>query len=288
MSWLCWNVQGLGNQHTVYELALVLRAQDLAVLFLVETWADEDRLMKLCDDLQFDDLWVVPRETRAGGLALLWRNSVQIDVDSSSLNHIEVIVNKGKENSWSFMGIYEMPKASRKSETWDLLCNLHQKYSLPWLCADDFNEILLLHEKLGGALRSETAMREFREVVDDCEFMDLGYAGKKYSWRGKRGDHMVLERLDRALASHSWLALNLATRVQCIRSKVSDHYPIIINLEGVATSPYKPFRFEHMWLKESGCGETVKTAWLSPLPQLNSLVMYERIKLCGERFSEWS
>ena len=98
MSWLCWNVWGFGNQRTVHELASVLRVQDLTVMFLVETWADEDRLMKLRDDLQFDDLWVVPRETRAGGLALLWRNLVQIDVDSSSLNHIEVIVNKGKEN----------------------------------------------------------------------------------------------------------------------------------------------------------------------------------------------
>ena len=124
---------------------------------------------------------MVLKETRAGGLALLWRNSVQIDVYSPSLNHIDVIVDKGKENSWRFTGDYGMPEASRKSETWDLLRNLHQKYSLPWLCVDDFNEILLLHEKLGGALRSETAMREFREVVDDCEFMDLGYVGKKYS-----------------------------------------------------------------------------------------------------------
>lgn len=265
MRWLCWNVRGLGNQRTVHELASIMRVQDPAVVFLAETWADEDRLMKLCDDLHFDDIWVVPRETRAGGLALLWRNSIQIDVDSSSLNHINVIVNKSKEDSWRFTGIYGMPEASWKSETWDLLRNLHRKYSLPWLCAGDFNEILLSHEKLGGALRSETTMREFREVVDDCGFMDLGYVGKKYSWRGKSGDHMVLERLDCALAIHSWLALNPATRVQCIRSKVSDHYPIVINPEGVANRPCKPFRFEQMWLKESGCGETVKAAWLSPL-----------------------
>ena len=98
MSWLCWNVRELGNQRTIHELASILRVQDRAVVFLAETWANEDRLMKLHDDLQFDDLWVVLRETMAGGLALLWQNSVQIDVDSSSLNHIEVIVNKGKEN----------------------------------------------------------------------------------------------------------------------------------------------------------------------------------------------
>ena len=144
------------------------------------------------------------------------------------------------------MGIYGFPEASRKSETWNLLRNLHRKYTLPWLCASDFNEILLSHEKLGGGLRSAAAMSEFREVVDDYGFMDLGYVGKKYTWRGKRGDTMVLERLDRALATHSWLAQNPATRVQCIRSNVSDHYPIIINPEGVADRPCKPFRFEHM------------------------------------------
>ncbi|XP_030970334.1 uncharacterized protein LOC115990663 [Quercus lobata] len=286
MSWLWWNVRGLGKQRTVHELASIMRAQDPAVLFLAETWADDDRLMKIFDDLHFDEKWVVPRVTRAGGLALLWKNTIQIDVDSSSLNHIDVIVNKGKEDSWRFTGIYGLLEASRKSETWNLIRNLHRKYTLPWLCAGDFNEILLSHEKLGGGLISESAMREFREVVDDCGFMDLGYVGKKYTWRGKRGDTMVLERLDRALATHSWLALNPATRVQCIRSNASNHYPIIINPEGVADRPCKPFRFEHMWLKENGCGDTVKAVWLSPLPVSSSPLMHEKIKLCGIKLME--
>lgn len=64
------------------------------------------------------------------------------------------------------------------------------------MCASDFNEILLFLEKLGGAPRSETVMREFREVVNDCGFMDLGYVGKKFTWKGKWGDDMVLEWID--------------------------------------------------------------------------------------------
>nr|POE81987.1 putative ribonuclease h protein [Quercus suber] len=43
-----------------------------------------------------------------------------------------------------------------------------------------------------------------------------------------------------------------------------------------------------MWLKESGCRETIKAAWLSPLPQSNSPLMHERIKLCGVKLMEWS
>nr|POE81702.1 hypothetical protein CFP56_28165 [Quercus suber] len=99
---------------------------------------------------------------------------------------------------------------------------------------------------------------------------------------------MVLERLDHALATHSWLALNLATRVQCLRSNASDHYLIVINLEGIAGRPCKPFRFEHMWLKENGCGETVTVAWLSPFHHSNSSLLHEKIKLCGAMLMKWS
>ena len=122
---------GLGNQRTVHKLASLLRAQDPTILFLAETWVDKARLTKLCDDLHFDEKWIVPRVSRAGGLALLWKNTVQIDVDSSSLNYIDVIVNKGKDDSWRFTGIYGMPEAERKHEIWDLLRTLHQKFSLP-------------------------------------------------------------------------------------------------------------------------------------------------------------
>lgn len=55
MSCLCWNVWELGNHRTIRELANLVRAQDPSVLFLAETWADKERLEKVCDDLNFDE-----------------------------------------------------------------------------------------------------------------------------------------------------------------------------------------------------------------------------------------
>lgn len=121
MSCLCWNVCGLRSQCIVHELALLVRAQDPSVVFLAETWANEDRLSKLCDDLQFDEKWIVQRVTRSRGLALLWKNSLVIYVDWSSLNYINAIINKGKEDPWSFIRIYGVLEASINSKTWDLL-----------------------------------------------------------------------------------------------------------------------------------------------------------------------
>ena len=193
--------------------------------------------------------------TRAGGLALLWKNSMDIVVDSASLNHIDVIINKGKDDAWRFTGIYGHLKSSRKDETWEMIKGLNRKFSLPWVCAEDFNEILKGHEKLGGAPKREFEMNTFRNAVDECELVDLGYTGLKFTWRGNRPSGVVL---DHALANTSWLELNPGTCVQHFRAHSLDHNPILISPEGIAPYRNKLFRFEHMWLREEGCGETVK------------------------------
>ena len=70
MSWLCWNVRELGNRRTVQELEALIRAQDPAALFLAEMWADEDRLLSLCNKINFNHSWIVPRVNSTGCLSL--------------------------------------------------------------------------------------------------------------------------------------------------------------------------------------------------------------------------
>ena len=35
---------------------------------------------------------------------------------------------------------------------------------------------------MGGALRSHNQMQLFRDVLDACGFMDLGFVGPKFTW----------------------------------------------------------------------------------------------------------
>jgi len=51
MSLLCWNCCGLEKLQTIQELGDLVRAQDLAVMFLAETWLDEARLTNLRDNV---------------------------------------------------------------------------------------------------------------------------------------------------------------------------------------------------------------------------------------------
>ena len=108
-------------------------------------------------------------------------------------------------------------------------------------------------------------MKAFREVLDEVGLKDLGFVGKKLTWKGNRHGGLVLERLDRAIANNQWLSQNPSTKVQHLHSNSSDHQAIIVKPEGIIPRQNRPFKFEKMWLRDRGCSDTVCSAWGLPL-----------------------
>ena len=51
---------------------------------------------------------------------LLWRVDVQLRVVSSSLNHVDAIINDSRDNTWRFTGFYGAPKTSNRHISWNL------------------------------------------------------------------------------------------------------------------------------------------------------------------------
>ena len=101
-------------------------------------------------------------------------------VDSSP-NFIDAIFNMGKENSWRFTGFYSAPKTQNHHQSWSCLQQLLPKFSLPWICTGDFNEIKRSHKRVGGRLRPYGQMQEFRDVLNKCDFADLEFVGNKFT-----------------------------------------------------------------------------------------------------------
>ena len=125
MSCLVWNCKGFGNHLEVQELVKVVQAKAPSVVFLAETLADEARLDYVKDHIQFDKKFFVQRVNNGGGLVLYWKNNVEIDIESSSVNHIDVTVNKNSGEPWCFTGFYSEPETHKRQESWDLLRSLH-------------------------------------------------------------------------------------------------------------------------------------------------------------------
>ena len=251
MSLLCWNCRGLGNRQIVQELDDLVRAQDPTVVFLAETWLDDIRLSGIRDSLRFGHYHGVSRLTRGGGLVMFWKKDFDLQVMSSSHNHIDVLINGGKENVWRFIGFYGAPETQHHMESWNLLRDLNNRFSIPWLCGGDFNELLKSHEKLGGCLRPYGQMQRFREALDECGLFDLGFVGNKFTWfKTHPGGGVTWERLDRAISTTAWYNLFPTTKVKTLVYASSDHSPILILPDGINLKPQRPWRFEHMWLEE--------------------------------------
>uniref|UniRef100_A0A2N9F380 Reverse transcriptase zinc-binding domain-containing protein n=1 Tax=Fagus sylvatica TaxID=28930 RepID=A0A2N9F380_FAGSY len=86
--------------------------------------------------------------------------------------------------TWRFTGFYGFPEGHRKHESWALLDKLHDMDSLSWLSMGDYNEIVSLEEKSGQAMGSMTKLRDFGDVLNRCELVDLGFRGSAFvPWR---------------------------------------------------------------------------------------------------------
>lgn len=84
---------------------------------------------------------------------------------------------------------------------------------LPWTVLGDFNDIIDDSEKFHR-------MSAFR----DCQLLDLGFYGQKFTWTNKRKKTPILERLDRGLANADWIHLFPNSRLTSLPRLTSNHF----------------------------------------------------------------
>ncbi|KAL5828458.1 hypothetical protein ACOSQ3_017926 [Xanthoceras sorbifolium] len=130
------------------------------------------------------------------------RNSVDVSVRSFNCGHIDCVVSDADGRRWRFTGFYGEPKQWLREQSWVLLRRLAGLDNLPWLIRGDFNEILRGDEKEGGLARMGSAMDGFREAVDSCNLLDMGFSGSKFMWCNRQfGGNVIWERLDRCFCN---------------------------------------------------------------------------------------
>uniref|UniRef100_A0A2N9G7B6 Reverse transcriptase domain-containing protein n=1 Tax=Fagus sylvatica TaxID=28930 RepID=A0A2N9G7B6_FAGSY len=261
MNCLAWNCRGLGNPRTVQEIARLVRAQDPSVVFLIETWQDEGPLERLRCQLQFENKFIAQSRNKGGGLCLLWKKEINLRVYSFSHSHIDAVVNENQPDAWRFTGFYGAPETHNREESWNLLRRLNAQFKLPWCCMGDFNELVRIEEKQGRHARSERQMQLFRDVLDECSFMDLGFTGPRFTWTNNRPADMTWERLDRVVATPDWLLQFPSAQVHHLEGRWSDHKPVWMTTEPTFIPSKKPFRFEEVWTSDQGCEAVVQDSW---------------------------
>jgi hypothetical protein len=140
-------------------------------------------------------------------------------------------------------------------------------------------------------MRKRPQMQEFQQTLEECNLVDLGFRGPKYTWSNCReGRAIIKERLDRGVANMEWRTWFPAALVSVEAAVSSDHAPLILSLKKIPKRKKgnKHFRYEAAWALEDGCKEVIATVWgqeqMQPLgwDRLN-----HKLNACMQKISLW-
>ena len=229
---LSWNCQGLGNPWTGRSLRKIVREQAPNVCFLMKTQLDKDGFEKLYGELPYPNKIIVNKPDSGGGLALLRKDDIRMDLINFTDNHVLTKVKEDDGFEWWLKCFYGWPEAQQKHKSWELLNHLKASVEGPWLCIGDFNAFLQSSEKLSKRLALASQVEDFRAAMEECHLEDLGFKGYPYTWNNKRpGEANTRIRLDRAITMTEWREKFQLSSVVHLAPHASDHLPIVLHTQ---------------------------------------------------------
>jgi hypothetical protein len=144
----------------------------------------------------------------SGGLVLAWRLGVELECFISNKNNISAWCYSDPPNShWILSCIYGPPDKRDKLASWESFTSVGECFVILWLCIGDLNYVLDQSEKLGGRPVTSSSHCPFKHFIDHFGLVDLGFVGNPYS-NNRQGSASIKERLERGLASLSWILLH--------------------------------------------------------------------------------
>lgn len=145
---------------------------------------------------------------------------------------INMLIKRGRNPVWFLSAIYASPKLNFRNELWQYIKSGFMQ-DIPWLLVGDFNQVLDDSEKRGGKPIAQYRARPFREMVNGCALIDIGFEGLRFTWSNmRRGSALVEESIDRYFCNQLWLNRFPKARVSHLPRILSDHHLVLIQSNG--------------------------------------------------------
>ncbi|KAB1671580.1 hypothetical protein, partial [Gossypium barbadense] len=238
MKFMCWNCRGMGNPAKIRELKQLIRAHNPDIIFLSET------------KMNGNDF----RRGRSGGLALMWKEGINVSIQSFSKHHIDSIVNLENNKIMRVTGFYGHANPSLRHSSWDILRRVGDSVREDWV-------------KEGGRRGVQAQMNDFKAVMDDLALVDIKPDSGWFTWVNNRsGGGLVKERIDRFLSSVSLVENFPFIATKMVRQSQSDHDAILLDLWGRRPKDHPndhrlSFKFDVCWADDREAKKIIGSAW---------------------------
>ena len=120
---------------------------------------------------------------------------------------------------------------------WNHLVSIHSIVSRkPRILVGDFNIIANLSESYPTLQGVSNDMKEFIDTMIKLSLFDHVYAGPILTWSNHQPEGFIVRKLDRALVNDNWFTEFANSTVEFLPSEVSDHSPVLIQMQQVRES----------------------------------------------------
>ena len=261
MNIVCWNCRGTkakGFRGLVKDL---VNSHSVSMLILLETQVSGAIADNIIKGIGFDGISKVDDVGRAGGIWCLWDTNVwNVRMVSSSNQSLTLEVSWSGCSPWFLTAVYGSPHLSLRSMLWAYLRGMAENMTGPWCIIGDFNAVTSERERVGSQSSSPPrGMTDFVSIINDCNFIDLGFNGPWYTWQRNR----LKERLDRALSNLDWRIKFAHASVTHLNKLKSDHSPLLLSLleNSAPNRRRRPFRMLASWFSHPNFEATVRNCW---------------------------
>ncbi|KAH7863545.1 hypothetical protein Vadar_018897 [Vaccinium darrowii] len=240
--------------------------------------------------LGFSKLVTVEPIGIGGGLSLMWKQSVDVEILEKQQFFLEAVVKDGSGfHCWRVYFVHAPAEGyAERRVLWQALKDKVSQVRQNCILLGDFNAITSNEEKWGGPNRASWELRDFREFISESQLIDMGYVGYPFTWNNRRhGWCNVRERLDRALINSSWRIKYPNGVLHHLRPIGSDHCPILVDSNGVNAKPRQRFIFDKRWCKDEKCREVIARGWHTEVCGSKWFKVQTRIKCCRVELLNW-
>ncbi|KAL1059888.1 hypothetical protein V6Z11_1Z145000 [Gossypium hirsutum] len=255
MKFMCWNCRGLGNHAKLRELQQLLDANRPGLIFLSETKMSANNFRRVQYRCRLPNGLTVNSEGRSGGLALMWRDGMNVSIQNYSKHHIDSMVTLKNNKNIRVTGFYGHANPNLRSSSWDILQRVGESLREEWIVGGDFNAFLNDGEKEGGRRGVRAQMNEFKEVMDELALVN-----------NRSGEGLIKKRLDRFISSVLVIESFPFIATKVVRQTQSDHDAIILDLWGRKPKECPKdnrlsFKFDVWWAGDVEAKDVIDRAW---------------------------
>ncbi|XP_074265865.1 uncharacterized protein LOC141588318 [Silene latifolia] len=260
-----WNIRGMNSINKQNEIKWFLSQNNVGLFGLLETKISSSNWVRVKNNIcQSWSICTNSSQHKGGRIWLIWQPShyvVDVRCITAQLIH-SLVTDKIRGTTFSFTLVYGFNKDQERVSLWSKLNQLSVGITTAWMVCGDFNNLLNINERIGGAPVSWNDVMPMRHMIGTYNLAEVKSIGAYFTWNNKHeSGSKIYSKLDRVFVNGEWLTSYPECFANFLPEGLFDHCPCLVNFKVDESRKRPPFKYFNMCSLVEEFEDTVSQSW---------------------------